>query len=125
MTTSRSLERRSGFALACASVLLVSTPCALGQNRSETQYWDADHTVRELADDCGCYGRARDVNKCLFFIRTVAQSSFWFDKCIPFGTSLTEISDLTLKFVEENRQYTNAAATNIVLAAMHMKWKCR
>jgi hypothetical protein len=55
----------------------------------------------------------------------VAQASFWFDKCIPTDTSLTEILDITLMFVKQNPQYADSAANNVLLTAIHQKWKCR
>jgi hypothetical protein len=63
-------------------------------------------------------------DKCRVFIRTVAQASYWHDKCIPYMTSLTEVVGVMLTFLEQNPQYVNEPATNVLLTAIHMKWPC-
>ena len=90
------------------------------QDRGTFQHWEFDYTARELLKDC----EQKD-DKCLFFIRTVAQASFWFDKCIPNRTSIMEIGDVMRTFIDQNPKYTDSAATGDLLTTMHMKWKCR
>ena len=90
------------------------------QDRGIFQDWEFDYTARELLKDC----EQKD-DKCLFFIRTVAQASFWFDKCIPNRTSIMEIGDVMRTFIDQNPKYTDSAATGDLLTTMHMKWKCR
>lgn len=89
-------------------------------DRGVWQNWDADYSAREWLNDCG-----QKSGKCDFFIRTVAQASFWFDKCIPNGTSLTEIAGVLETFMKQNPQYVDSTATNLLLTAMHIKWKCK
>jgi hypothetical protein len=104
-------------------VAILTSACNLAgaQDRGTFQYWENEYTARELLNDCNVRGAER----CLFFIRSVAQASFWFDKCIPTGTSLTEIGDITQRFVKENPQYADNVATNVLLTAIHQRWKCR
>jgi len=103
-------------------VVLLTSACAVAdaQDRGAWQHWENEYSARELLDDCN-----RGAERCRFFIRSVAQASFWFDKCIPTDTSLTEILDVTLMFVKQNPQYANSGASNVLLTAIHMKWKCK
>jgi hypothetical protein len=104
-------------------VAMLTCACnfANAQDSGAWQHWENDYSARDLLDDCN----RRGADRCLFFIRSVAQASFWFDKCIPTGTSLAEILDITLEFVKQNPKYADAAATNVLLTAIHQKWKCK
>jgi len=103
-------------------VVLLASACnfANAQDRGAWQHWENEYSARELLEDCN-----RGAERCLFFIRSVAQASFWFDKCVPTETSLGEILDVTLLFVKQNPQYVDSGATNVLLTAIHQKWKCR
>jgi len=110
------------FIIAIAAALLITADnFADAQDRGAWQHWENEYSARELLDDCN----KRGAERCLFFIRSVAQASFWFDKCIPTETSLGEILDVTLMFVKQNPQYADNVATNVLLTAIHMKWKCK
>ena len=101
----------------CAAALVVAAAPVNAQTRLEGQSWDKDYTAGEWLRDC----RAK-IDRCRFFIRTVAQASYWYDKCIPYMTSLTEVEGVMLTFLEKNRQYGNDPATNVFLTAITTKW---
>ena len=61
----------------------------------------------------------------IFLFAPSLRASFWFDKCIPNGTSLTEIAGVLEAFMKQNPQYVDSTATNLLLTAMHIKWKCK
>ena len=102
-------------------IAVLTTACnfANAQDRGIVQNWNSDYTAREWLVDCD---QKRD--QCYFFTRTVAQSSFWFDKCIPDGTSIAEIAGVMMTFIERNPQYVDSPATNVLLTALHERWKC-
>jgi len=102
------------------AILTIVCNFAAAQDRGAWQHWENDYSARELLDDCN-----RGAERCLFFIRTAAQASFWFDKCIPTETSLGEILEVTLMFVKQNPQYADSVANNVLLTASRQKWKCR
>jgi hypothetical protein len=106
--------------LIIAALLTSACTFADAQDRGAWQHWENEYSARELLDDCNT-----GAERCLFFIRSVAQASFWFDKCIPTETSLREILDITLTFVKQNPQYADNVATNVLLTAIHQKWKCK
>jgi hypothetical protein len=109
---------RRGLAIA---VFTVACNLANAQDRSTAQNWDSDYTAREWLADCH---NKRD--QCYFFTRTVAQASFWFDKCIPDSTSLTEIAGVMRTLIEQNPELTlDSPATNVLLTAISERWKCR
>ena len=101
------------------AVLTTAGNFANAQDRGIVQNWNSDYTTREWLVDCD---QKRD--QCYFFTRTVAQASFWFDKCIPDGTSIAEIAGVTTTYIERNPQYVDSPATNVLLAALHEHWKC-
>jgi hypothetical protein len=105
----------------CYFRLRPTTACnfANAQDRGIVQNWNSDYTAREWLVDCD---QKRD--QCYFFTRTVAQASFWFDKCIPDGTSIAEIAGVMMTFIERNPQYVDSPATNVLLTALHERWKC-
>jgi hypothetical protein len=103
-------------AICVAAMLLMAAP-VIAQYRLEGQPWDKDYTAREWLQDCHA-----QIDRCRFFIRTVAQASYWYDKCIPYMTSLTEVEGVMLTFLEQHRQYVDDPATNILLTAITMKW---
>jgi hypothetical protein len=94
---------------------------ANAQDRGTVQDWDSEYTAREWLVDCN----NKKSDRCYFFTRTIAQPSFWFGKCIPEGTSLVEIAGVMMTFIEKNPQYVDSPATNVLLTAMHERWKCR
>ena len=102
-------------------IAVLTTACnfANAQDRGIVQNWNSDYTAREWLVDCD---QKRD--QCYFFTRTVAQASFWFDKCIPDGTSIAEIAGVMMTFIERNPQYVDSPATNVLLTALHERWKC-
>ncbi len=93
---------------------------AAAQDRGTFQHWQFDYTGREWLKDC-----EQKSDQCLFFIRTVAQASFWFDRCIPDGVNITEIGDVMRTFIDKNFKYIDSPATGVLLTAMHLKWKCK
>jgi hypothetical protein len=101
-------------------ILTIVCNFANAQDRGVTQSLDATYTAREWLTDCR---QKRD--QCYFFTRTIAQASFWFDKCIPNGTSIAEIAGVARTFIEQNPEWAGSTATNVLLTAMHMHWKCR
>jgi hypothetical protein len=103
------------------AILTIVCNFAAAQDRGAWQHWENEYSACELLEDCN----RRGAERCLFFIRSVAQASFWFDKYIPTETSLGEILDITLMFVKQNPQYADSVATNVLLTAIHQKWKCR
>jgi len=113
--------RRGLFRLWFIAALLTSgCTFADAQDRGAWQHWENEYSARQLLDDC-----TRGAERCMFFIRSVAQASFWFDKCIPTDTSLAEILDTTLLFVKQNPHCADDVATNVLLTAIHQKWKCK
>jgi hypothetical protein len=102
-------------------IAVLTTACnfANAQDRGIVQNWNSDYTAREWLVDCD---QKRD--QCYFFTRTVAQASFWFDKCIPDGTSIAEIAGVMMTFIERNPQNVDSPATNVLLTALHERWKC-
>ena len=102
-------------------VILVSAcSFANAQDRGVVQNWDSEYSARQWLEDC-----RQKSDKCYAFTRTIAQASFWFDKCIPDFTSIAEISGVMMSFIEKNPQYVDSPASNILLTAMHERWKCR
>jgi hypothetical protein len=101
----------------CAVAVVVAAATVNAQSRMEGQSWDKDYTAGEWVQDCHA-----KIDRCRFFIRTVAQASYWYDKCIPYMTSLTEVEGVMLTFLEQDRQYVNEPATNILLTAITTKW---
>jgi hypothetical protein len=101
----------------CAVALMVAAAPVNAQHRLEGQSWDKDYTAGEWLQDCDA-----KTDKCRAFIRTVAQASYWYDKCIPYMTNLTEVVGVMLTFLEQNPQYVNEPATNVLLTAITMKW---
>jgi len=102
---------RRGWAVGLAATALITSfsHFAVAQDRGDSQYWESDYLAQELFEDCGYLDRkAKNMSQCLTFIRSVAQASFWFDKCIPTDTSIGEIADVMIKFVEQNPQYADA-----------------
>jgi hypothetical protein len=110
------------FLKVMTAAIIVVASAANAEDRGVDQWWDSNYTARELLADCT---QKATVERCIFFIQTVAQASFWFDKCIPRGTTLTEIGDITRAFVEKNAKYADSPATNVLLTAIHEKWKCQ
>jgi hypothetical protein len=110
------------LAFIVGTIAILTSTCNFvdAQDRGTFQSWDAEYTAREWLIDCG-----QKNDKCYFFTRTIAQASFWFDKCIPNGTSIAKIADVTMTFIKQNPQYVDAPASNVLLTAMHMYWKCR
>jgi hypothetical protein len=103
------------------AVFTAACNLANAQDRGTVQKWDSDYSAREWLADCH---NKRD--QCYFFTRTVAQASFWFDKCVPDGTSLTEIAGVMMTFIERNPELTlDSPATKVLLTAMNERWKCR
>jgi hypothetical protein len=116
--------RRLLIAIALAAILLgvVIVVRANANDRGVYQEWDERYTARELLADCagGVF-----MERCLFFVQTIGQAKFWFDKCIPTNTDLSEIIDVTRAFVRDTPYAADAAATNVVLTALSLKWKCK
>src|SRR5262249_54520187 len=115
--------RREGFVMKKLIVVAMLTSVynfAAAQDRGAFQHWQFDYTGREWLKDC-----EQKSDQCLFFIRTVAQASFWFDKCIPDGTSMMEIADVMRTYIDKNLKYIDSPATSTLLTAMHVKWKCK
>jgi len=105
----------------CAAAMLVAaTPVNAQRANPEGQSWDSDYTAREWLKDC-----TNRANKCRFFILTVAQASYWCEKCIPSMTSLTEVEEVMRAFIAQNPQYVDGAATNVLLTAIHSRWPCK
>ena len=103
-------------------IVIFASACSFAnaQDRGTVQNWDPEYTAREWFADC----RQKN-DRCYFFTRTIAQASFWFDKCIPDLTSIEEISGVMASFIEKNPQYEGSTASNVLLTAMHERWKCR
>jgi hypothetical protein len=100
-------------------MLAAATPLNAQTLEREGQSWNSHYTAREWLQDC-----AIGVDKCQFFILTVAQASYWFDKCIPSMTRLTEIEAVMGTFLEQNRQYVDLPATIVLLNAIRERWSC-
>jgi hypothetical protein len=77
------------IAICAAAMLVAATPVNAQRANPEGQSWDSDYTAREWLKDC-----TNRANKCRFFILTVAQASYWCEKCIPSMTSLTEVEEV-------------------------------
>ena len=75
-------------AITITAAITVTANAANANDRGDYQQWQGNYTVQELLADCSQKSTA---DRCMFFIQTVAQASFWFDKCIPNGTSLIDI----------------------------------
>jgi hypothetical protein len=90
--------------LLVVAILTSAFNFANAQDRGTVQDWDLEYTAREWFVDCN---NKKNGDRCYFFIRTIAQASFWFDKCIREGTSLVEIAGVMMTFLEknQNRQY--------------------
>jgi hypothetical protein len=114
-----SMKATAAALLVVTSMLTSACNFASAQDRGIFQRWAEDYTAREWLADC-----AEKREKCYFFTRTIAQASFWFDKCIPNDTSLTEIAGVMMTFIKQNPQYVDGPASNVLLTAMHMRWKC-
>jgi len=108
------------IAICAAAMLVVATPMDAQLANPEGQSWDSDYTAREWLKDC-----TNRANKCRFFILTVAQASYWCEKCIPSMTSLTEVEEVMRAFIAQNPQYVDGAATNVLLTAIHSRWPCK
>jgi hypothetical protein len=109
-------------AIMIAAAIIVAANAANADDRGNYQLWQRHYTTPELLADCG---RKPTADRCMFFIQAVAQASFWFDKCIPNETSLIDIREITLKFIQDNALLvSDAPATNVLLTAIHTKWKC-
>ena len=87
-------------------IVIFTSACSFAnaQDRGVVQNWDSDYTAREWLVDC-----RQKSDKCDFFTRTIAQASFWFDKCIPDFTSIAEITGVMTTFIEKNAQYDDDA----------------
>jgi hypothetical protein len=110
-------------AIMIAAAIIVAANAANANDRGDYQQWQNHYTVQTLLADCSQKSTA---DRCMFFILAVAQASFWFDKCIPNETSLIDILEITRTFVRDNAALTtDAPATNVLLTAIHTKWKCR
>src|SRR5215470_2637210 len=108
------------IAVCAAAMLVVATPMDAQRANPEGQSWDRDYTAREWLKDC-----TNRADKCRFFILTVAQASYWLDKCIPPMTSLTEVEDVMRAFIAQNPHYVDHAANNVQLSAIHSRWSCK
>ena len=108
------------IAICAAAMLVAATPVYAQRANPEGQSWDSDYTAREWLKDC-----TNRANKCRFFILTVAQASYWCEKCIPSMTSLTEVEEVMRAFIAQNPQYVDGAATNVLLTAIHSRWPCK
>jgi hypothetical protein len=105
------------------AIILTANAAANANDRGDYQLWQNHYTVQTLLADCSQKSTA---DRCMLFILAVAQASFWFDKCIPNETSLIDILEITRTFVRDNAALTSdAVATNVLLTAIHTKWKCQ
>lgn len=105
------------------AAIILSPTASNANDRGDYQQWQNHYSVQTLLADCS---QKSTTDRCMFFIQAVAQASFWFDKCIPNETSLTDILEITRTFARENAALTSdAVATNVLLTAIHSKWKCQ
>jgi len=105
----------------CAAAMLVAATSVNAQRANpEGQPWDSDYTAREWLKDC-----TNRADKCRFFILTVAQPSYWCEKCIPPMTSLTEVEEVMRAFIAQNPQSMGGGATNVLLTTIHSRWPCK